>query len=65
MSKSYGGCIAIGEDESIVCGYSDGFIRAFKFTTKPYSPILWEIVNAHKGYVTAVFVVLLFIILES
>jgi hypothetical protein len=49
MNKLYGTTVTIAEDNSIVCGYSDGFIRAFKITNKAFSPVVWEIVNAHKG----------------
>jgi len=55
MNKSAGTCVAIAEDDTIICGYTDGFVRAYTITNKPYSPLKWEIVNAHKGAVTSIF----------
>ncbi|EAS05346.1 zinc carboxypeptidase family protein, putative (macronuclear) [Tetrahymena thermophila SB210] len=55
MMRTQGTCITIAEDETIVNGYSDGFVRAFQVSNKQYSPLKWEIVNAHKGAVTSVF----------
>jgi WD40 repeat protein len=55
MNRVRGSSVAIDDDNTIVSGWKDGFIRAFTITNKPISPLKWEIVNAHKGSVTSVY----------
>ena len=55
MNRVRGTSIAIDDDNTIVSGWKDGFIRAFTITNKPISPLKWEIVNAHKGGVTSIY----------
>lgn len=57
INRAPGVSICIGDDNSIICGYQDGFIRAFDITGKAYSPLKWEIVNGHRGPVTCVYAV--------
>lgn len=57
MQKTQGSCVTIADDESVVVGYTDGCIRAYTITDKSFSPLRWEMNNAHKGTVTAVFAV--------
>ena len=40
------------DDDSVVAGWKDGFIRAFDRTN---GNKIWEIANAHRGSVTAVY----------
>jgi hypothetical protein len=47
-------CIAISDDATVVGGYGDGFARAFVITNKKFSPLSWELVNAHKGALTSI-----------
>lgn len=49
--------VCIAEDNSIVCGYQDGFIRAFDVTGNRFSPLKWEVVNGHRGPVTCIYAV--------
>ena len=45
-------CIAL-DDDSIVTGWRDGFIRCFD---RSHNTLLWEIANAHRGSITSVYV---------
>ena len=45
-------CVAL-DDDSIVSGWVDGFIRCFDRT---YQTLIWEIANAHRGSVTSIYV---------
>jgi WD40 repeat protein len=45
-------CIAL-DDDSIVTGWRDGFIRAFDRTSQS---IIWEVANAHRGAITSLYV---------
>lgn len=45
-------CIGL-DDDSIVSGWRDGFIRCFD---RQYQNLNWEIANAHRGAVTALYV---------
>lgn len=45
-------CIAL-DDDSIVTGWRDGFIRAFDRTSQQ---IIWEVANAHRGAITSLYV---------
>ena len=44
-------CIAL-DDDTIVTGWRDGFIRCFDRNTQT---IIWEIANAHRGAITSVY----------
>lgn len=56
QSRIQGTCCCIAEDKSVVTGWSDGFIRAFQITKHPYSPLLWDMVNAHNGPISTIYV---------
>lgn len=53
--RTKGCCVTIADDGCIVGGFEDGFIRAFNTTKQKFSPVKWEIVNAHKGRVSAIY----------
>ena len=55
--RTKGCCVTIADDGCIVGGFEDGFIRAFNTTKQKFSPVKWEIVNAHKGRVSAIYCV--------
>jgi len=61
LSKPKGRCLCIADDDTIVSGWEDGFIRCFEITKSKTSGMKWEIVNAHRGAVTCVYAVLLVI----
>ena len=44
-------CCIAGDDNSIVTGWRDGFIRCYETTGR----VLWEIANAHRGAVTSLY----------
>ena len=44
-------CIAL-DDDSIVTGWKDGFIRAFD---RSGQNVIWEVANAHRGSVTSIY----------
>ena len=47
--KIAGSCVCIAEDKTVVSGWNDGFIRCYKISKHAYSPLAWEIANAHNG----------------
>ena len=49
---SRGTSCCIGEDNTLVTGWADGFIRCFDPAANAF---LWEIANAHRGAVTSVY----------
>jgi len=55
LKKPKGTCLCIADDNSIVTGWEDGFIRAFEVTDSKFSPLKWEIVNSHRGAVTSLY----------
>lgn len=54
--KPKGRCICIADDGTVVSGWQDGFIRCFEVTNNKTSGLKWEIVNAHRGSVTCIYV---------
>jgi FOG: WD40 repeat len=57
INKAKGMSVCIADDDTIVSGWDDGFIRCFEVSDKKYSAMKWEIVNAHRGAVTCVYAV--------
>ena len=57
LNKPKGLSVCIADDNTIVSGWNDGFVRCFEITKNRISPLKWEIVNAHKGAVTCVYAV--------
>ena len=51
MNSGSSCCIAL-DDDSIVTGWRDGFIRCFN----QQGQIIWEMANAHRGSVTSIYV---------
>ena len=53
-TKSAGGssCFVAKDDQSILTGWRDGFLRCYDPSTKA---LVWEIVGAHRGAVTALY----------
>lgn len=45
-------CFVAKDDETILTGWKDGFIRCFNPATKS---LAWEVVGAHRGSVTALY----------
>lgn len=41
-------------------GFSDGFVRCYEIAKKPFASVKWEIVNAHRGRVTTIYIVNLY-----
>ena len=46
--------MCIAEDKTVVTGWSDGFIRCFEITKHPFSPMVWEIADAHNSQIGAI-----------
>lgn len=57
MNKVHGTTVTIAEDNTVIGGFDDGFIRCFAISNKKFSPVKWEIVNAHKGSVCSLYAV--------
>lgn len=49
--------LSFTDDKCIAGGWEDGFIRCYDITKSKYSPLKWEIANAHRGGVTTLFIV--------
>jgi len=58
LNKPKGKCLCIADDDTIVSGWGDGFIRCFEISKSKNSSMKWEIVNAHRGAVTCVYAVI-------
>ena len=50
-----GTCCCIADDETVVTGWNDGFIRCYEMSKNTFSAMQWEIANAHKGAVSTVY----------
>lgn len=49
--------VKFSDDNCVVGGWDDGFIRAFELSNLSFSQVKWEIVNAHRNGVTALYIV--------
>ena len=56
-NKPRGRSVCIADDDTIVSGWQDGFIRCFEISKQSKATLKWEIVNAHRGAVTCIYVV--------
>ena len=45
----------MAEDKTVLSGWNDGFIRCYAISNHAYSPLKWEIANAHKGEVSCIY----------
>jgi len=55
-SKPRGRSVCIADDDTVVSGWQDGFIRCFEISKSNKAALKWEIVNAHRGAVTCIYV---------
>lgn len=53
--RTRGCCVSLSDDGCVVGGFEDGFIRAYAITKSKFSPLKWEIVNAHKGRISSIY----------
>ncbi len=57
MNKVKGCSLSFTDDEGIAGGWSDGFIRCYDMGKAKFATLRWEIVNAHKGATTTLYIV--------
>lgn len=55
--KIKGYSLSFTDDKAIAGGWEDGFIRCYDITKTKFAPLKWEIANAHRGFVSSLFIV--------